>query len=90
VDEEARLRNGPPDPSLRAHTTPPPPNTPSVQTLAILDILFGLVWGYSLLFLFIFIWLPICGYFGARLLKPGAAVRVGSLQRRVPTDPMPT
>ncbi len=44
---------------------------PTLQILALIDIVFGLVWGASLLYLLFFIWLPICGFFGARTLQPG-------------------
>ena len=40
----------------------------TVQILALIDIVFGLIWGVSLFFLFIVIWLPVCGFYGARTL----------------------
>jgi hypothetical protein len=62
---------------LSAHPHSPPPlccpatHPMCTQFLALLNIIFGIIWGASLLFLFLFIWLPLAGFFGARWLKPG-------------------
>ncbi len=53
----------------------------TVQILALIDIVFGLIWGVSLFFLFIVIWLPVCGFYGARTLQPGTSRWYGVLRR---------